>query len=59
MCEHCLIFLDIFVLFGTSGDGFFSILAAHILNLSHGVDRRTPVDNVRAFLRTAGARERA
>jgi uroporphyrinogen decarboxylase len=31
----------------------------HILNLSHGVDRRTPVDNVRAFLRTAGARERA
>ena len=31
----------------------------HILNLSHGVDRRTPVDNVRAFLRTAGALERA
>lgn len=30
----------------------------HILNLSHGVDRRTPVDNVRALLRAAGVRER-
>lgn len=29
----------------------------HILNLSHGVDRRTPVENVRAFLRAAGVKE--
>jgi uroporphyrinogen decarboxylase len=27
----------------------------HILNLSHGVDRRTPVDNMKAYLRAAGA----
>jgi uroporphyrinogen decarboxylase len=31
----------------------------HILNLSHGVDRRTPVENVRAFLRAAGVKEPA